>query len=1051
MSKGRISDHTISNIFNSTNIVDVIGPEVQLKKSGANHTGCCPFHKEKTGSFVVSPAKQIFKCFGCGEGGNAVHFLMKHKNFTYPDALDYLAGLYNITIEYEDSDYTPEKKEDIQRRSTCINAVVGSYKKQINPEVKKYLTKRGFTEDDIIQWNIGYAPKGGKFITDKVIDTGYFREAEELFIVGTKNSKNYDRLQDRITIPLQDHFGNFIGISGRQYTPNKKYPKYINPADTPLYKKDAIWYGLNFAIKSIRKNGYANIVEGYTDVIAMHRKKIDNTIASCGTSITINQVKILKRFTNKVQLVLDGDKAGKKAALKLIDLFVEQGFYVYIKFLPNKQDPDDYINTISPGHKIRLNIYYATDAVQYKITKMLSTAKTFEDKALIADAVAVLLSKVANAVYRENYIAWIGKEHKDFKKPITELLKDKVLKTARKDNDNVFHASEHDKNNYTLPKEVNDKWAKLKDDILKYGMFTHRNSIYMRRGSEDNGFYFKKVTNFSIKIIQHMEDEKRPLKLVSIQNIHNRNRTFDTPSEDFVTELGFKKMVTGKGNFNWQGDGGANDFSRLTTKLYDDMGDGRMITVLGWQEEGFFALNNVVIVDGRVEKLDKNGCFDNKGASYYIPSANHIYANNPTKFIPQKRAIYTETTRTFNEVAQQITKVHRKHAMNAMLFTVASCFSDVVYNKVSFFPILFLYGEPSSGKDNLIECCQSFFGKPQTPITITGKANTDKAKIRKFAQFRNMIGHMTEYSNGSDDTDQMMKSFWDRVGYERGTIDSAVGTESIAIEMSVIFTGNDYPTNDALITRIITEEMNKTDFSDEEKNEYEKLKEMMQDGISSLTAIILAFRKNFEQHFRKEFKAAQLELRHHLSDISLPDRMITNAAVLGATYKITNEKLDFGFTYQEWMDHVKIAYKNQANKMATGSVVSQFWDCFFDGVRASFDNIEQHTEFSIEGDNLIINFNLTYPKYQKTHFNLFKKPALSKSVLMDKLKKSDGFIEQKSSHRYGNARTSGYVFDINRIGIKEDLLNYLSAKDGTKKFKPNNYQEPMVKDELPFD
>lgn len=1034
MSKGRISTNTINDIINSTNIVDIIGQKVELKKSGANFSGCCPFHNEKTGSFSVSPAKQIFKCFGCGESGNSISFLMKHESFSYPEALEYLAGFYNITVEYNEKEVDVEKEVDFKEYENCLTAAVKSYKKNLIPDVEKYLIERGFTKDDILQWSIGYAPSGGKYITDKVIESGYWNIAEELFLVTNKKGSNYDRLQDRITIPLQDSFGRFIGISGRQFTPNPKFPKYINPSDTPLYKKDFTWYGLNFAAHAIRKQGFARLVEGYTDVIALHRNGMENTIASCGTSITANQIKILKKYTNKIQLLLDGDKAGKKAALKVIDAFIAEGFFVYIKIIGDKLDPEEYLTLNNkkpfPGFKHRLSIKNSIDAVQYKISNLLTSAETFEEKSKQSEVVAELLSLIPNAVHRESYVQWIAKDFKDFKKAITDVLKSKVSKTVRNDKENVFTGVEHDKSKYTLPKEVDSSWEKLKDDILKYGMFTYKNIIYMRRGSEDSGFYFRKVSNFSIKIIQHMEDEKKPLKLVSINNIHNRKRTFDTPSEDFVTELSFKKMVTGKGNFNWQGEITANDFTRLTTKLYDDMGDGRMISILGWQEEGFFVFNNSVVVDGRVEKLDMHGCFEYKGSSFYVPSGNHIYENNPTKFIPQKRAVLVESAYTFKEVSEQMRLVHRNHSMNALLFTVSTCFSDIIYNKLSFFPILFLYGDPSSGKDNLIECMQSFFGKPQTPITITGKANTDKAKIRKFAQFRNMIGHMTEYSNGSDDTDQMMKSFWDRVGYERGTIDSAVGTESISIEMSVVFTGNDYPTNDALISRIITEEMNKTDFSDEEKDNYEKLKEMVHGGISSITPNILAMRKLFENDFRKQFKLVQHELRNFLIDIKLPDRMIANASVFGATYQLTSDKLDYGFTYKQWMQHIKESYSKQANKMQTGSVISQFWDCFFECVRDKQDPIFHHTDFSIHSNTIVINYGLIYPKYQKMFWNLFKQPAMGKSVLMDKLKKSDSFIEIKSSHRYGSNNTSGYVFQLDKIGIKENLLNYITKKDG---------------------
>lgn len=843
--------------------------------------------------------------------------------------------------------------------------------------------------------------------------------------------------------PLRDDKGNVVGFSGRAISKeDAAQAKYMNSSESVVFTKGNILYGLHLAKKEIKGRGEAVLVEGNWDVLRLVERGGLNTVAPCGTALTVSQLVVLRKYCSRLIIIGDGDKAGKAAMYKNAMLGLENGFVVDVVELPDGEDPDSYFKEFAfEGSDTFYDWLNAHRKDWFKLAaEQIAVMKNQHEKNVEYRVVCKLIAGLEDTFYREQVIDLLCSVTGDKKTGFNKLVKEFVLELSKA-------VPEHDErgigmyDNYKLPNEI--KWIEVKDDVLKYAYFSHKNQVYMRRG--DDPYTFSSVSNFNIKIIQHMEDEKRPMRLVQIVNVHGRKRTFDTSTDDFVTEISFRKMIEGKGNYDWKGM--AVDFGRLVTKLKDDMGDGRMITVLGWQPEQFWVFNNAVILkDGRVVYLDEHGCFDYNDESYYVPSGNKIYERNESKYFPQKRAIFVKSGFTFEQVTGQIMKVHRLHCINTILFTVASVFRDIIHSKISFFPICFLYGEAGSGKDNLIEAMQSFFGKPQTPITITGKANTDKAKVRKFAQFENMVGHMTEYANGNDDTDQMMKSFWDGVGYERGTIDSSVGTESVQIKMSVVFTGNDYPTNDALITRIVAEEMNKSEFTDDDKREYEVLKDMTQSGYSYLMGDILLHRDEMEGDFRNVFKEVGPELSSFLKPLGLVDRMIQNAAVLGAVYKITCKRLAYPFSWDEFKANLMDGMRKQNNKRSTGSTVAHWWEIFLECIKDVREPILLGREYSVAGDVLNIQFTQVYAKYLRKHWELYRTSGTSKSVLLDKLKKSAEYMGEKGSVRFGaDSRSSAVVFSIGKIGFLSDLIH---AQDVAEMASRRHGGQQSIKDAI---
>ena len=350
-----IKESSIDTVRQAIDIADVIGKYVKLKKAGSSLLGCCPFHNEKTPSFHVFARTQTYKCFGCGVGGDAIKFVMQHDKQTFIEAVEWLAGEYNILLERDenfDATRHQQLESDKDRLRDLLQFAHNKYEQLLwslptDAPVVEYLTGRGYTEERIKKWGLGFAPADWKFLTTTLINQGKYNDALDAGMVKTKEGKNFDAFFNKITFPLYDMRGHLIGLSARLYTEEdaQKYKgnKYTNPNNNLLYDKSKYWYGLWQAIPAIKAEGHAVIVEGYTDVHAMHDLGCkENTIAACGTAVTIEQVRLLKRYTTDVVLCYDGDDAGQDAAMKNIDLFLEQNFRVRIMELGEGQDPDSW-------------------------------------------------------------------------------------------------------------------------------------------------------------------------------------------------------------------------------------------------------------------------------------------------------------------------------------------------------------------------------------------------------------------------------------------------------------------------------------------------------------------------------------------------------------------------------------------------------------------------------------------------------------------------------------------------------------------------------------
>ena len=378
-----IPKETIDLIFETARIDEVVGEFVQLKKRGVNLLGNCPFHDEKTPSFTVSPAKGIYKCFGCGKGGNPVNFIMDHEHFSYPEALKFLANKYNIFIE--ETVRTPEQEEAANDRESLfvVSNQANEYfqdhlfnSKEGRAVGLSYFKERGFRVDTLKKFQLGYSPGENDAFSSFALKKGFklsFLEKTGLTIA--KKSKNYDRFRGRIMFPIHSLSGRVLGFGGRILKKNKNTAKYINSPESEIYYKSKTLYGLYYAKNHIVKKNSCLLVEGYTDVVSLYQAGMGNVVASSGTSLTIDQIKLIKRFTKNITLLFDGDTAGLKAAMRGVNLILQEGLNVKILRFPDGEDPDSFAKKVSSQELESYINNEAKDFITFKCSVLLEEAK----------------------------------------------------------------------------------------------------------------------------------------------------------------------------------------------------------------------------------------------------------------------------------------------------------------------------------------------------------------------------------------------------------------------------------------------------------------------------------------------------------------------------------------------------------------------------------------------------------------------------------------------------------------------------------------------------
>ncbi len=417
-----IDKATVDRIYAAADIVEVVSDFVSLRKKGVNYQACCPFHNEKTPSFVVSPTKGLYKCFGCGKGGNAVTFVMEHEGMSYVEALKYVAKKYGIEVQERELSEEEVKRNDDRESMMVVNSWAAEWFKDALHNTDEgrsvglgYFRHRGFSDEMIEKFQLGFCPRGGDetgrgggdMFTRAALAAGY----KEEFLTGVgltivrESGGYYDRFSERVMFPIHSMSGRVLAFGGRTLRTDKNVAKYQNSPESEVYSKKQTLYGIFFAKKAISQQKNAILVEGYTDVISMHQAGVENVVASSGTSLTVEQVKLLKRFTDNVTVIYDGDDAGIKASLRGIDMILREGLNVRVVLLPDGEDPDSFArkhNATELQDYIRTN---EEDFLTFKSKLLMREARgDVIKRATVAGEMVESIAEIPDAIVRSMYI-----------------------------------------------------------------------------------------------------------------------------------------------------------------------------------------------------------------------------------------------------------------------------------------------------------------------------------------------------------------------------------------------------------------------------------------------------------------------------------------------------------------------------------------------------------------------------------------------------------------------------------------------------------------------
>ena len=552
-----ISKSTIEKVFETARVEEIIGDFVQLKKSGSNYKGLSPFTEERTPSFMVSPAKQIWKDFSSGKGGTVITFLMEHEQYTYPEAIKYIANKYNI--EVEETERTPEQiSEDNEKESLFLvsDFAKNYFKKNLLKGEGKtialsYLKERNFFDEIIQKFEIGYSLNSKDAFSNMALEAGYklnFLQKTGLTIV--KENENIDRFRGRVIFPIRSMSGRILGSS-------KSTAKYINSPESLIYQKSKVLYGIYESKQSIVKNDNCFLVEGYTDVIKMHQCGISNVVASSGTALTENQIRLINRLTKNITVVFDGDAAGSRAALRGIDLILEQDMNVKICNLPENDDPDSFVSDKNLKEVQSYLVENSKDFIVYKASLLLNDSENDPVKkaAVIRDMVESI-SKISDHIKRELYI----KECSSIMNISEQVLYSTLAQIAKKDFNNLKKKPVKQYEPITIIKndkkknQVNELYElerKIIEILILYGndLIDFEEEVFSQN---NDGESTKKITTRSLKIfekiymdlhIDEMEFSNENFKSIYYRIIECFNENKEINIDKFINELSEKQQL----------------------------------------------------------------------------------------------------------------------------------------------------------------------------------------------------------------------------------------------------------------------------------------------------------------------------------------------------------------------------------------------------------------------------------------------------------------------------------------------------------------------------
>ena len=996
-----IKQSDIDKVLDAASIVDVVSDFVQLKRAGANFKGICPFHKDSTPSLSVSPARNICKCFACGEGGTPVNFVMKHEGMTFPEAIKYLAKKYGIHIEESVPTATEQEEQKLREAMWIANDIIcKEYHRQLlsHKEAQAYAYRR-WGKDFCEETEIGYCPPFSQLV-QKV---GISKEvAEKLHLVG---EKGYDVFGGRITIPIRDRQRRIIGFTARLFDEpktkagesdkEKKSRKYMNSSDSLIYNKSKSIFGIDLAWREAAKKERFYIVEGAPDCMRLHIIGVLNAVAPLGTAWTEENLSTLKKVARHLCFLPDADPPkpgekygpGIKAVIKSGEEAMRLGFNVSVKQIPvgkEKQDPDTFCKnrTLFDGLEEQDFILWMADL-------LFEDGMIDAEKGKVIRQLSSLMATMEDDTTMEMYIT-----------KLTQYVGTKSMWKKEVDKQRKLAAEEEEK-------------AKAEKESALYKQFGFNvvNDKYYYSISENGGSYV--WSNFIMEPLFHIKDSVSPRRIYKLKNMFGTEDLIEMKQEDLVSLVKFKQRVEGLGNFIWKAT--EKELTKLKSFLYEKTETAIMITQLGWQRQGFFAFGNGIFFDGNFLKVDDYGIvrIEEKG-NFYLPANSKIFRDDIKLFQFERRFVHLGYSAvSLSAYSEQIFRVFGDNGRVGFLFYLATLFRDIVTRSTRSFPILNLFGPKGSGKSELGHTLMAFFIIENVPPNIQN--STLPALNDTVAAVANALVHLDEYKNNLDiNKHEFLKGLWDGTGRTRMNMDDKK-KETTSVDSGVILSGQEMPTADiALFSRLIFLSFSKSSFSEEEKREYQCLKKMRVQGMTHLTLELLKLRSRIEADYPAVYQKTLNEVNELLDDLVIEDRILLNWVAPLAAFQTLEVYLNTSLTYKQMLSICIDGIKFQNAQCRQSNELAAFWNMV--QYLVSEGEIIEGGDFRIEYvrhvkiDKATLDLKETTPvlMFQKSRiFMLYKKHGkavgdtlLPEASLKYYLEHSRGYLGEKASVRY---------------------------------------------------
>ena len=1010
-----IDERSIEQLLNRVDIVDVVSRYVELKRKGSNWQACCPFHNERTPSFIVNPNRNTWHCFGaCQEGGNAISFVMKYCNMTFPEAVRELAKQYGVTIEETNSkEQTAEQTKNAQMREAMLSAyqmLQPFFLAQLNGSSEEAIRARAYANrrwkaEFINEVGIGFAPKNSSLLLkfaeancipqSVLLELGVIRKAEN-------DGRLYSFFRERIMIPIRDRFSRIIGYTARYIGDNPDTAKYLNSATSLIYSKKNSIFGIHVALRAATRENKFYLVEGAPDVLKLHQIGANNTIASLGSAWTEKQLSLLKRFSLNLCFLPDADPpkpgeqygTGIKAVIKNALLALSLGFNISVKEIPltdagQKNDPDSYCRS-----KSILEAIEEEDFVVWYAKKLFVDNATQEEKTQAVVTISTLVAKIDDELKQSMYVDLLVKSL-----PGRSLWKNAIKAAKKRIEEERLKEAQRPKDN-----EIGEK----------YGFHVQGNRYFSI--SEDGKR--QEWSNFTMKPLFHIKDSVMALRLYELTNTDGVVETIELKAEELVSLTKFRQRVESQGNFIWS----ASDrqLQRLKQYLFATTETAIRIEQLGWQRQGFFAFGNGIFYAGKWYEVDSLGIvrLEDLG-NYYLPAFSSIYKDDTQFFQFERSFIHLpHNTISLYDYTSKIAEVFGNNGKIGVCFLLASLFRDVVVSVTRGFPILNLFGPKGSGKSELGVTLMAFFIRDNQPPNLSN--STLPALADTVAQCSNALVHLDEFRNNLEEFKrEFLKGLWDGTGRTRMNMDRDKKREVTRVSCGVIVSGQEMATADiALFSRFIFLSYSKSNFTVEERRRFTELDAIRKLGCSHLVFEILRYRALFESQFKESYNFTKKLVASKLEHNNIEDRIMLNWVIPLAALRTLQSVLKLPFTFEELFPITIEGIIRQNGENKQNNEVSSFWNIVSflkqDGkiwlgcdYRIEFEsklkctNHEYEIEYPTPKRVLYLRHTRIFQLY-KMHGRLVNETLIQPNSLLYYLENSEAYIGRKQSIRFKN-------------------------------------------------